>query len=81
MQIDEVNLHDTVKRRVLEYNGKKDQWFNQWFLPTLDRVKVNCLSWESIIETILGNDPEYGEQLQGYYNKGLDYNGPSLSKG
>lgn len=80
-QVDAKNIHDTVKRRALEYGGEKDQWSEQWFLPTLDTVKVKCLSWESIIETIFRHDPASGEQFQSFYNKCLDYNGPSQSKG
>ena len=64
-----------VQRRVSEYGGEKDRWFKQWFLPTLDRIEIQCLSWESIACSITETDPVFGGQLQHYYDKCLAYNG------
>ncbi len=71
------HIDEIVKRRVSEYNGEKDKWFHRWFLPTLDKVDIQCLSWESIIETILNSDPYFGNQIQSFYVKCLAYNRPA----
>lgn len=70
------HIKETVKRRVLEYEGEKDEWFHTWFLPTLDKVDIQCLGWESIIETILKNDPYIGNQIHSFYINCLGYNRP-----
>jgi len=49
-QSDPDHINETVKRRVSEYKGDKDKWYHEWFLPTLSRMTIKCLSWESIIE-------------------------------
>ena len=76
-QINPDHIKETVKRRVSEYDGEKDQWYWEWFLPTLGKVDIQCLSWESIIAWILKNDPYYGNQLQSFYLKCLEYNRPA----
>ncbi|MCP3887953.1 MAG: hypothetical protein GY702_03640, partial [Desulfobulbaceae bacterium] len=42
-QVERSNIRNVVKRRVSEYGGEKDQWFDQWFLPTMEKIKIDCL--------------------------------------
>jgi predicted RNase H-like nuclease len=74
-QVDAGDIRHTVKRRVSAYSGEKDLWFEQWFLPALDRLKVRCLSWESIVSKISQTDLDFGGRIQHYYKKCLEYNG------
>jgi predicted RNase H-like nuclease len=76
-QIAPGHIKETVKRRVSEYKGEKDQWYGEWFLPTLGQVDIQCLSWESIIALILKNDPYNGGQLHSFYLKCMKYNRPA----
>jgi len=71
------HIDEIVKRRVSEYNGEKDSWYHKWFLPTLKNVDIQCLSWESLTNTILENDPYSGNQIQSFYLKCLEYNRPA----
>ena len=71
------HIDEIVKRRVSEYNGEKDSWYHKCFLPTLKNVDIQCLSWESLTNTILENDPYFGNQIQSFYLKCLEYNRPA----
>src|SRR5438093_1245218 len=37
-----------VRRRVEEYHGLHDDWFRDWFEPTLGRIAIVCFSWEDL---------------------------------
>jgi predicted RNase H-like nuclease len=80
-QSDPDHINETVKRRVSEYHGEKDSWYHQWFLATLKSVDIQCLGWESIADTILKNDPYYGNQIQTFYFRCLQYNRPLRHNG
>jgi len=75
-QSDPDHINETVKRRVSEYQGEKDKWYQEWFLPTLSRVNIECLSWESLIQIISKHDPKDGLQIERFYLKCLEYNRP-----
>ena len=51
---------DSVRRRVQDrvdaYGGDRAEWFDHWFIPTLDAIDVGVLSWEELLE---GLDPSY----------------------
>lgn len=70
------HIQRTVKRRVDEYNGEKDEWFREWFLPTLEEIDIQYVSWESIIKIITDNDSNSGTALLQFYEKCIAYNLP-----
>ncbi|CAN5810337.1 hypothetical protein BH23PLA1_BH23PLA1_01540 [soil metagenome] len=65
-----------VRRRVEDYAGSRDDWFRDWFVPTMRRIEISALSWEDMIETVALLDPEAGQELDSYYGKCLHYNRP-----
>ena len=67
------SIKGKVERRVKEY-GEQDDWFMQWFIPTLARIKIKALSWEELIDTIRNHDPEAGHELNEFYKLCLQYN-------
>lgn len=36
-------IRQVIERRVSEYAGARDVWFNVWFLPTLDRLELRLM--------------------------------------
>lgn len=65
-----------VRRRVEDYAGERDLWFRDWFLPTLQRIEVRCLSWEDVIEVIAFHNPEAGQLIDSFYGQCLRFNRP-----
>jgi hypothetical protein len=71
------HIEATVKRRVDQYGGEKNSWFQEWFLPTLEKMDLQILTWESILDDITKADEKSGGAMQKFYEKSLAYNGPN----
>lgn len=58
--------------RVAQYGGAKDDWYQTVFIPSLDRLAVGMLSWESILDFIevQGAAPQYRD----FYAHCLSFN-------
>jgi len=78
--LDKTDIRQRVEKRVQAYEGEKNQWFEEWFLPVLDHMEIQSLSWESILEYISTVDPEYTTSLQDFYKKCLSFNRPANHK-
>lgn len=61
------SIRQRVQDRVAAYGGDRDEWFRQWFVPTLDAIDLGVLSWE---EQLKGLDPSY----QVFYDQCLLHN-------
>jgi len=71
------SIRRKVQRRVRQYEGQRDQWYKEWFEPTLQHVEIACLSWEDIIAHISGSDPSGGKALKDFYAKCIRFNQPA----
>jgi hypothetical protein len=70
-----------VQKRIKTYSDPpdaetKNRWFEKWFLPTLEVIEIQCLSWEEIISHINAHDRHHGEALLEFYQKCLALNQP-----
>jgi hypothetical protein len=63
-----------VERRVSEYQGEKDAWFDQWFCPTLSNIEIRCLSWEELIAAIVSIDEAFYYDISRFYDYCLKFN-------
>jgi hypothetical protein len=63
-----------VQRRVNEYDESREVWFQEWFLPTMDRITIDVLSWEELLDYISRRDSTSGEQLNVFYAFCLKFN-------
>jgi len=68
------SIYKKVERRTGEYGNDKKSWFDNWFIPTLDKIKLSPISWEEIIASIDGVDHIFGTGIGDFYNKCLKYN-------
>ena len=72
------SILDKVGRRVAEYDDPSyAEWFSDWFRPVLEKARVECLSWEEIIEHIKLVDLSFGDEIDGFYTQCLAFNRPS----
>lgn len=76
--LSEESIKDKVKRRVSEYGGESaleaGHWHQEFFLPLMERIIIEAVSWESIIEFIRDLDPVGGEQISRFYDYCLKFN-------
>jgi len=61
------------KDDIIEYE-KLLTWYERDFTPFCDKLKVELISWDKIIETVCSNDLNYGKMLEDYYDKCKTYN-------
>ena len=66
------SIRQRVQTRVDAYGGDQDEWFDRWFVPTLDAIDVGVLSWEELLE---GLDPGY----LAFYGQCLLHNKPKAA--
>ena len=71
------SIRDKVSRRVSEYgDSAKDRWLLERFSPILTKSRVECLSWEGIIDHVNSLDSRFGADLYEFYNLCLQFNRP-----
>ena len=68
------SIRAVVEERVANYDEPKTAWFNGWFLPMLQQVKVECISWEGVLEFISVHDRNASGGLSEFYSQCLKYN-------
>ena len=59
------SIQKKVRKRSEEYAGDKDDWYTQWFEPTLAQACIRLLSWEELL-------PESSEYVE-FYQECLRY--------
>lgn len=65
-----------VQKRIRAYSDPTDaetkkRWLKTWFLPTLECIDIQCVTWEEILWHICSNDRHNGEALLKFYEKCL----------
>jgi hypothetical protein len=69
------NIREIVHKRVSEYEDQnKLQWFEEWFLPTLDVMGLRCIAWEELLSVLSEHNESDGRELEDFYAKCLDFN-------
>jgi hypothetical protein len=72
--IDKRSIVGKVDRRVSSYEGERDDWFRNWFKPTMERIEIRPISWEAILNLIIEKDSRTGKSLEHYYAQCLVFN-------
>jgi len=74
------SIKELVNLRVSKYTGdrrnKLNQWFSDWFLPTLNKIDIQEVSWGSLIDFLTQNAQD-AEGLRKFYNLCLKFNQPN----
>ena len=74
-KLDKQEIKTKVQNRAEVFAPELDGWINDWFFPTLEAIRIEALSWESIIGDIAATDPETFQSLQAFYDRCLRFNG------
>ena len=68
-KMDRDSIRQKVERRVELYEGRKDQWFADWFEPTLQQIEIALVAWEDVIGTIRELDPSSAGSIEEFYKQ------------
>ncbi len=79
--IKKFHIKETVNNRIEQYRNRADyvekkEWFNNSFIPFLEKIKIESITWESIINFISDMDLNYGIKLRDFYNNCIEFNKP-----
>ncbi len=74
--LDKASIERVVAERVANYDPPKTEWFETTFLPTLGSMHVGHLVWEDVVTFIKSVDRSYGDDLEIFYNRCLEFNRP-----
>jgi hypothetical protein len=73
-------IRDNVWDRVQKYGGatlhSKRPWFEEWFEPTLERIDLSLISWESVVEAVAHADPAAAGDLAQFLSVCMTHNRP-----
>lgn len=72
--LDKESIKTKVNRRRSSYDGERDDWYKDWFTPTLDAIDISSISWEAVLEIIREFDSTTGDSLKEYYSQCLTFN-------
>lgn len=67
------SIREKVRKRVDAYEGQLDRWHDRSFTPLMERIQLNSLSWEDVIEWIGRERQETADQLAEYYDRCLEF--------
>jgi hypothetical protein len=73
-----VSIREKVLRRVSAYSTSdrdaKERWHQDWFLPTLEHIRLDVIGWEQVIATVSAKDAAFGSDLAEFYKDCLRFN-------
>jgi hypothetical protein len=77
--LSKVSVQATVEKRVAMYVGTPDElakraWFERAFLPLLDVIRIETITWEAIVDCIAQLTPEAAPAFQEFYARCLQFN-------
>ncbi len=79
-QLTQESIRSKVERRVAEYGGEKREWFDKWFLPTIEQVRIESISWEQVLEDMGEIDDGFGQEIREFYERCLMFNATESRK-
>ena len=76
-QMTHESILEIVRRRIDEYDESREDWFKEWFLPTMEQLTIGVMSWEELLRYVKGLDLKSGEKLNEFYERCLKFNNKS----
>ncbi len=73
-EMDPESILEKVKERMESYEGDKDDWYQDWFLPLMEIIEIKKISWEEVIGFIASKDPKNGRAYKDFLENCLKYN-------
>jgi hypothetical protein len=71
------SIEEKVAQRVQAYEGALDSWFDDWFLPTLERIDLATIGWEKLIAATGEYDADAGQAVSRFYELCRQFNQPA----
>jgi hypothetical protein len=73
-ELDRSSIRSKVVARAAAYDGERDAWLVEWFHPLMEKITIDCLSWEEIIQQVGEDDPDAANSLSEFLGRCLEFN-------
>ena len=78
-QMAKAGIRRKLAERVAGHGGQPEhaaleQWLQEWALPLVEQMELDCYPWEAAIRKIAAVDAGYGASLHEFYQLCLEYN-------
>jgi hypothetical protein len=73
-KLEKRSIEVAVGSRIETFSPELGAWWVEWFVPTLEAVRVEALSWEGLIDAITSVDEPASRELATFYERCLKYN-------
>jgi hypothetical protein len=77
-KLDKESIKAAVQTRAEAFKSELGNWVVEWFYPTIEAIRIEALSWETLISQIESNDSVVFQSLQVFYERCLFHNGPGV---
>jgi hypothetical protein len=78
-KLDKKAIQKEIQDRAAAFSPELDGWIEKWFFPTLEAIRIEALSWESLIDYMQSSDVEAFQWLHAFYQRCLRHNGPGAT--
>lgn len=72
-ELEPESIRSKVEKRVAAYGDELKSWHLGYFEPTIGRIRVLSLSWESAIEWISDKRTDLRDRFDAYYDRCLEF--------
>lgn len=72
--LDPKSIISKVKNRVSAYEGDREEWYADWFIPSVEKMEIGILSWEEILERISKEDQQASDSIGEFFKHCLEFN-------
>jgi len=69
-------IKKAVQARTESFSNELGNWVDNWFFPTLEKIHIEAISWESLIGCIESINQQACQSITMFYNRCLAHNGP-----
>jgi hypothetical protein len=74
-------IRNKIERFEFGAGDDAKEWEERWAETLVRCVKIDCVSWESVVEKIQQHDSVLGRDVRRFYEKTLEFNAPKKAMG
>jgi hypothetical protein len=74
-KLNKVAIKKAVQARAESFSTELGDWFDKWFSPTIEKIHIEAVSWESLIRGTESIDLQAYQSISRFYHGCLAHNG------
>ena len=70
-KLEKLSIEKAVRSRAQDFSPELDAWLDDWFIPTLETIRIEPLAWEHLISDIAAIDQHTSQGFTMFYDRCL----------